>query len=492
MQKKKFSALFAAPKTLGLFVFYLCLCSCATITSNYQRIKVVSEPDGAEIIHEGKSIGFTPQYVQVKRRHHSELQLRFQNGETISYDMPTKYRWADSGASNLVWGLWTAGLLPVSYGVDFASQAAWEYKPLNTLQGSPQSKPVKTRSKVIAIAPPQSKYEVLSDELGERIERIVKERFPNDSVLSYRATAGIFERFDYSYKQVSPDKYRDDLYDELQADYVIESVSDNGGEIVLLTIDVNDVFREGTIMQLRRRLPVSELAFEKRGVFSKFFGSMSTLVPNTAGLDFSNSRPAVRVDSGDINKPFLSEKLADEGALQYLSSISLRSIRGNTYVNRFSFVFDWSTVVSVSYQNIKFQSETEPNPLKNYTYSWWNTQAGIGPQVGLSSPIGYYYLEVVPVLNSSFVSWRRAGNDYQVNSVFAGFRVEIGYSFFIGRSLNVRFASSTNSADERQWTSVVERSTGQRREVIGPNVISTGITIGYFFPEGRAVVRSLF
>lgn len=474
-----------------LFASILFLTSCSTITGSYQRVKIVSEPEGAQIIHEGKVLGETPQYVKLRRRKNSDIRLQFSNKDIYKYKLNTRYRWVESGASNLIWMSW---LTPAGWLTDLLTQSSWEYHEIGLLVGSDElaAKKQKLGPKKIVIAPPLADYEVLSDEIGDLVESKIRARFKSDNVIPYRDTLGIFERFDYSYRGTSPPKYRDDLYEELQNHYIVETQTDKTGKTIKLKTKVFDIFREEQVAEFNEDLPLETLAFNKRSLPSKMFGSLASLLPNSVGLDFSISRPEVRVDSDVQDQPYTSEGLNNESVTKYLSSISLRNIRGNTYVNRFHFVFDWSTAVSLSHRNLQFQSTTAVNPLKNITYSWFTAYGGIGPQLGLSSPVGYFYLDLVPILATSFVSWKNSGHYKEVNRAYLALQMELGYSFFISRNINARIAATSKTVNGAQWEDVIERTLGERRKVFSSTITTSGLTISYFIPEGRAALRSLF
>ena len=66
----------------GAFAALLLFCSCITLRTHNQHVKIASQPEMSEIYYEGRLIGHTPTFVDLPRSRLGEIVLKKPGYET--------------------------------------------------------------------------------------------------------------------------------------------------------------------------------------------------------------------------------------------------------------------------------------------------------------------------------------------------------------------------------------------------------------------------
>jgi hypothetical protein len=67
----------------ALLTWLLFVCSCTTIKPHSERLKLASEPEGAEVYLDGKLLGHTPGWIAVPRNKSATLEFKKKGYPTI-------------------------------------------------------------------------------------------------------------------------------------------------------------------------------------------------------------------------------------------------------------------------------------------------------------------------------------------------------------------------------------------------------------------------
>lgn len=471
-----------------IFIFLILLTTaCASMGGKRQTLKVVTTPPGANILFNGEKVGVTPQFIEIPRSKNNILTLE-KDDKTYQYDLKARYRWIDSFASNIIF---FSPLTAIGWGVDLLTGAAWQYEDLPRIKLSGISPNQPKRRLFVLVAPPQTENDFLSRELAGRLKDQWSKSFPNEHIETFEKRRVPFERYDYRYNNIVHDGNREALYAELTADVLIESTVESLGEgKYKINSKARDVFSNEPVKEISSDFKLSDTKYYQKSAVQKFFVKAADIFPNSAGLDFSNRKPKITF-TDSLGLQYTSTERPSKTVLHYLSSINIRNLNSNNFINRFRGTFSWSSAILLSYAQMQFSNNGQPGPLSGVDFNWYQAQAGIGPQLGLTTPAGFIYMEIVPILGGSWVTWRKSQNYYEVNKVTLTSRTEIGYSLQLSQNINFKIYLASVAADAKQWTHVGERATGTKYDVVTPQMSYTGATISYFWPQARETLRSL-
>lgn len=445
---------------------------------------MTSNPPGAQVFFEGKEIGTTPSFVQIPRKSKGSLHLRLSNGNEIEQPLESSYRWGDSFFSNLIWALWGA---PIGWGIDLLSGASWDYQPIPPVQGS-QEDIVESEShpaghRVLVIAPPQQSYELLSDELGRKMIPIASQHFPQDQILDFETTQPIFNSFTYNHKQTVRETYRDKLYYELKATHILESTTERNTQGVLLHSKLTDIYSDRTIHSFSEMIPDEQLKSTHRGSFFETLTSLISIVPNTVFFDFTDSTLNFIPDSNSNTAPYTPVSEKDDSALTLLTSFAFRNSR-SPKLDELKGVFRLIPDINFYYDRFHF-TRGYSNQLQGIGFSWFSLAAGFGPEFGLESPIGYFYLDIIPSIAMNWIT-------SSVNSSTRGtieLDAEVGYSIFVSQRIVLRLFGRAITGSAGQWSAVLSDAGKEPLPLLGVAHGIFGLSIGYYFPEAKSLIK---
>ncbi len=229
--------------------------------------------------------------------------------------------------------------------------------------------------------------------------------------------------------------------------------------------------------------------------WERMMRSLTGLVPNTLTFDLQAANSfELEFENGAIAD---GEYQASSGffgeALKIISSFGLTSLRPYKARKQIGFVFRFVPLFQVGYGTLRFKNLTG---FDETNFDWYKLNVGIGPQLGLESHIGYFYLNFIPAYNYSYIDYDVPRSDAGDGSVSAGRligAVEVGYSLFATRRLNLSIFAKTVFASPNIWTTAFENATNTDIILNEARDRRVGISLGFYFPEaGTWVSRSQY
>jgi hypothetical protein len=475
-------------KKIAVFLTCLFLCSCTTLRKNDQVVKIATEPEGAQVYEKERLLGTTPGFFDIKRSVESEIRIKKPGYKELKYKLATSYRWVDSFVSDFVW----LTLAPVAWGLDLVTKTSWQYNdiPLLSLSGPPNLKAPDNRKKIISIAPPQADHEFLSDDINHRLENVVALRYKNDEVKPVNSEEGLFEGYGYDNNQkISPERL-DDLYYDLKITHFLKSETkqDPNGSVEVNSKLV-DIYTEKEVDSFNTTFKDVQTA--NWNWFKRLRYSAVDIIPNTIGID--SVTPVVNFTvlsnssaSTDEYKS-VEDKVINVGSI--VSAIGLRNIKDQEFMKHLRATVRIVPNISFHHDQFHFERDNQTNILQGYSFSWYTLLLGLGPEFGIESPAGYFYLQIIPCYAQNWINGSGNGQDVSSSMNSLQYAAELGYEFYISSRINLRlFARSTNPPSE-PWNHILSSLTGQPllTDVVTQTV--SGISIGYFLPEGKSFTK---
>lgn len=475
---------------LKLFlIFLLFLSGCASLRGTSQRLKLYSTPSEVDVLENDRFIGKTPGFLQVPRRKNINLTFSRLGYETFNVNLKGSYRWGDSFLANLVWLVGA----PVAWGIDLLTGAAFEYEkvPEVSLLGEQKGKSEKM-PRLIAVAPPQIDYELLSDEIGSKLPKELSRQFPDDRFLPYDESLGKFNSYSYTnVDAISPD-YSDDLFYELKASHVLESTVRKENQDYVVSSKLKNVYSEKIEKETETRIPSAQLKKSQSGQGIQKILSLISLAPNTLTFDFATPDIDIQARPADGGPSYYARANRDNPFINIATGIGFRKVKNpllmKNFVPTFSFVPDFS----LRYQRFFFERNEGRNDLINLGYNKYSLNLGLGPEMGLESPVGYFYLHWIPSFGPSYLTWQQNGENLDSFRFLPSNRTELGYMFFVAKSVVVRLYTKTTSGSGSQWDGVLTRSAGGDIQVSDTFEKVAGISVGYYFSTSRLTVKNWF
>lgn len=462
---------------------------CATLRGTDQRIKVVTNPPDAEVYYKGSKLGSTPGFFEVPRAREATLTLKFPAGQEIHHSLKGKYRWSDSFTAGFIWGFIGA---PVSWVIDLATHSAWEYEKIPTLDqtdqtylGSADLLP-SNRKKSIAIAPPQADFEITSDELGMHVQGITQDKFPDAFVADYLQTYPTFSNYLYKHTDPVVDLYRERLYFELGTTHIVETKTKKLSEGIQLSSELKNIYTDQVVEHFENFIPEKDLKTLKGGVLATLM-SMVSIIPNTVFFDFTQSSLYFLFNTPASGTNFIPRSEKTDSPWSILTSIAFRNSR-SPKLTEFRGVFRFITDLNFYYDRFHFDTPSPPNPLDGEKFTWLSLSIGFGPEVGIDTPMGYFYLDIVPSLAGSWISSSK-NSDGRITLELDG---EVGFSTFLSQRITLRLFAREISGSANQWNSILTGAAGQPMSIQSAFHGIFGLAIGYYFPESKNWVKKSF
>lgn len=470
----------------------LLLQGCATFKGRTAYMKVVSSPPGADVFVDQRNVGQTPLFAPVPRQRRQEITVR-KGSDSIRSQLYSKYRWQESFLANLGWI--SPVIWPVGWSADLISGAAWDYDPIGTLQlpSERTMRDLKHPVRRVAVAPPLSDFEVLSEEMALEIHRQLQKRLPESKVLPYESTTETFVAFNYTYRGPNDPRFNDELARELGITHLAESRIERAGSVTRAHVKLRDVFSETNEGELQFEVPAHQVSALSASGWREYVLRSISFIPNVLSVQvISTGKSDVEaVDS--LNRPYSIENRKRDGFIDQISRVSLRndlhpkSMRG--FKGRFRFIPDFA------YSNDKFRLTS---PMINGTpgahvgsYRFQSLHAGVGPELGLETPAGYLYAQLVPVFAQTWIDSSSPARAVSTSHSGISLSTEFGFLFWLSDSFNMRLYIQSRTSRPETWTSHFQQS--GINDIIARNVAYTtsGIAIGYYFPEIKSIIRGL-
>jgi hypothetical protein len=466
--------------------------SCATIDSTTQRLKLTSNPPNAEVIDKGEVIGRTPGFFKFDRQRRKTIMFRSKGTKEHDYNLSTRYRWADSFWGNLL----LFNYAPAGWVIDWATGAAWRFEPL-ALQKLSQPIPERDLLKApvtIAVAPPIADNEYLSNQIAERVYKHLKTIYPKAEILSYRSSKTKFDIYEYSFEKRASRQHLDRLSYKLAITHLAETKVSQSGDKFLLETEINDVFYEKPYQIIKFNVAKSRISYTKKYGFSKTMLSMLSLIPNTLYLDLGqNSSQVAAHPTLNQDEVFTGRPAKSQGLLALLSTIGIRNLRHSSARTGLRGTARFVPLFSLRYTKIEFPEEESltPTDLKDQSYEWYTGKIGFGPELGLETTIGFFYLQFIPSLVGHWLDWPENKHGMQQRTLFS-YEYEFGYSFFINDRFNLRLFASQMSVPHDMWKDALNDRSATPLTVKKVTHGLAGIAFGYYFPETKHWVHDTF
>ncbi len=469
---------------------------CGTLGGMRQRYKLASVPDDAIVLDEdGDAVGVTNGFGHLWRGYAEELTF-VRDTEVEVVEVESSYRWWESFASNLAWGVIHPLGIPVGWAIDFATGAAWQYDPVEPvrfvaggLAGARDVVPPR-----ILVAPPAHELELLSDEVARRLADHAAQRWPAARLSRVDEVGGTLLEYGWTSTERTPDAFVDRLYDELGVDRVLESEIVEQGDQVVAYWRLQNVFTGETEEAGELTLARAELAVEQLGWLGRWLASAVAWVPNTATLDIAT--PTALVAATVSDGTYSGSEQFKQDWLTVLSGVGLRSLRSSRIRGDFDAVAHLQTSVGFHWREMRFAPEgVTMEPPAKASFDWFKLTVGLAPEVGLETLIGYFYLSAIPQWGVHLVDGGFAGQRARRSWTWA-FEVEaeVGYLIFVTRSVNLRLFARAGLPPEKIWRRPFTALGDERIRVADQGVATlvAGFSVGYFFPEVAAWSRQLW
>ena len=490
---------------------------CASLKNPAQTIKIATLPAGAHIIIDGDIVGDTPTFIEVPKRKKFKLGIEMPGYEGKEVSLKPRYRWADSFFSNLIF----LAYAPIGWGIDLLTQKAWEYEPVPfiTLERKAETKISEVEKKEmlegrntkltnvlteedvvsredtkIAIAPPQASGEIISDELGDKLEEKIRHWYPKEQVLPYSDQISTFYNFEYLYDNMVAPEMRDKLYFSLKATHVVESkvTEDPLGNAYIHSKLIN-VFNDKTEDTFDWSVKADELPIHSKDKWTRRMMSLVSIVPNTVSFDTGSASANIFVDgTGTTSQTarYYSVSEKPQNLISIIAGVGFTNSKNPALVTHTDFTFRFVPRLGIYYDYFRFLTDSaQPNELEGTEFRWYILEAGVGPEFGIESSIGHQYLQFIPIYGVNWIQWDLYGSTQNSFKGEFGLDVELGWSLFISEHFNLRVFSRDLFISGEQWGSVLSQDVGRSVVINTQGQITIGIALGYYFPEGRNYLR---
>lgn len=479
------------PLLLFLLLSTFVMHGCATFKGRTTYVKVVSHPPGAEVWVDGRhNVGQTPLFAPIsrQRKHHLEVRLR---ASAMNVPLTPAYRWQESFFANLGWI--SPIIWPVGWATDLFSGAAWDFEaiPPLVLPNADRRKDVSLPIKTVAIAPPLSDFDVLSEEVAFEIESVLRRRLPHASVLSYDSTAKTFEAYNYTTRGASDPRLDDELSHDLGTTHLAISTIREDKEKIQAEIQLKDVFLNTTVGEMQIEIPNKHLTAMNATGWRELVLRSVSLIPNALSVQLiANGNSGVSANDS-LSRPYSSNTEHSSTLFDYVSRISARNVphpKGmKGFKGRFRFVPDFG------YSQNKFRlfepSVTDSRGAWIGSYKFESLYAGFGPELGLETPAGYLYLQLVPVYAWNHFISSAPAQTASLSETGLAVSTELGFLFWLTDSLNMRLYVQSRTTREESWTNIFRKSGINDITASNASHVVSGFAIGYYFPEVRRALR---
>lgn len=467
-----------------------CFFGCASLTQKSRRQVVVvkSQPQGAEVRYQGKKVGMTPLLLTLPRGRGLELEILQSGQAKETLILSTQYRWGRSFVGNFA----LLTLAPIGWGFDLLTGSAWDLvDPIEINCDKKVESEDRLSIDRIAIAPPQSSDELLSDQVGLTIVSDVRKRYPNAEVLQYGGTLETFLDWEYDFDSKPSWSYRTQLFKELGVSHLVESevLSGRSTQIEIrsqLTPFTKEAPQETFALSFNsEQIP----SYGDRSLSEKL-GSFVRLIPNTISVEFASVTPSFEANGSE----FIGVSQYDSGVwgdiLRYLGALNLSHLEKQSQRKFGQAQFKFVPTASASWSRISYP---ETPMLQGIEFKRLHFSGGFGPQIGWKSSYGYAYFQMIPALGYTGISWEKLGQVSQDGRGSLAVNVEIGYSYFFSDRFVGKFFVRRVTEDIELWQkSMALASNVAPLKLDDVGYTYGGISFGYHFTVPKFLVDSIW
>lgn len=103
------------------------------------------------------------------------------------------------------------------------------------------------------------------------------------------------------------------------------------------------------------------------------------------------------------------------------------------------FIFRFVPVVSFGIHHFHFdRDKNAPNDLYGLGFYRYKFLLGIGPEIGIDTRAGYFYLQFIPLYSLNYVHYDKVSLTFDNYNYAFNLETELGYQFFISHNINAR------------------------------------------------------
>lgn len=451
-------------------------------------VVVKSQPQGAEVRYQGKKVGMTPLLLTLPRGRGLELEVLHSEHDKKILSLPTQYRWGRSLAGNLI----LLTMAPIGWGVDLLTGSAWDLvDPVEVTWGKKIEIEDPLSIDRIAIAPPQSSDELLSDQLGLTIVSNVRKRYPNAEVLQYGESLETFLDWEYDFDSKPSWSYRTQLFKELGVSHLVESevLSGRSSQVEIrsqLTPFTKETQQEAFALSINSEQVPS---YADRSLSEKL-GSFVRLIPNTISVEFAGVTPSFKTNGSE----FIGVSQYDQGVwgdvFRYLGALNLSHLEKQSQRKFGRGQFKFIPSAYASWSRISYP---ESAVLQGVEFKRLHFAGGFGPQIGWKSSYGYAYFQLIPALGYTSIAWEKSGQTSEEGQGSFAINSEIGYSYFFSDRFVGKFFIRRVTEDVELWQkSMILASSGSPLKLDDVGYSYAGFSFGYHFSVPRILSDSIW
>jgi hypothetical protein len=457
------------------FLFLLFLTGCASLDSFEfkQPVKVLSDPPGAKVFHGPEYLGPAPSYIRIPREKHPLLNVVFPNGEKRRVELETEYRWGGSFATNLL----LLGWAPVGWAWDLYRGTAWSIEEPKVIRqkGSDQW-PRILPPKVVAVAPPVIDEHERVNSLGLTIEHRLRtsETF---EVLDYEKTEDNF-RYNRSYQGLSDresDRLR--LYSTLHADHILESKGELRGDTYFVRAELRDVVT-GRVDRVYNWQVTPPRETEEGSALLRFAKKSFHLVPNTVFINVAGYTPRLEIDHIEYEGKEAKSDSFFEQVGDKIAAVGIARLDRSNFDVKGHWVLDFVPMFILSKKSVYFPKYA---PLIDSEFKRWVVSGGYGIEAGYIGRYGFIYIDVIPSLTWTQVSYDGPLGDGTVSGTQIHSNTEIGYAYFITDHIVMRIFGRNVYEDNEAWRKAIRGATGVETQTNSASSTFGGVSFGYYF-----------
>lgn len=457
---------------------------CATIgrDGRNQAVLIRSDPPGAEIVLDGKSVGQTPMYVFVPREKSPRLTLR-RDGVSRDVGVETRYRWGASFFSNFVFYIGA----PVGWLLDYATGSAWTPQDPAVVRFKPEPHSLDEETlddelppiKTVAIAPPNAESLELSNAAIPVLREAVSERQAlfGYKLLPYEQTLPQFLHRGYDFDASGSDDEKRFLYQSLDTDGVWHSSFVRDGDSMKLQAKLEDVRTRKIADELDIKLDPSD---ERSRAYAQGFHLFT--LPNAVTFSLSTQYFTYeRPDEGSISLQAADTHNWWQKGLQYLSAISITNLPTYRPDRAGRWSVNFIPILRVSRRDLVANGTPE---IDGQEFTRWLGAVGYGPEIGYQIGRHFFYFDLNLNATWTNISWKERGQEIAVAR--SGFQtsLEFGYLYSITDIWSVRLFTSSFPENSEAWREALRKTSngtiGAQTEGAANNSMA-GISLGFNF-----------
>lgn len=496
---------------LHLFLLILILPGCATLLDRKQLIPLSCSTEDCQVSIPDQGLQATaPVFLKVDRE--DSLQIEYKSGDqTIRQKVKAEVRFSESVIPNAF--LYVIGgpvLSAIGFGVDYWTKSMYEFPNPEVAQfKKPKSNQNTSDPQRIVILPPVAKNPFLSDEAVNPLLSMLKKRYPRAEVIVPEINTPIFARYNFTYdNQALSIEKQNQFFHELNTQYVVYSEVKGSKKRLRLQYEIYDLFR-------RKPIETESLAYQSQidgeSKESWILTQAAQLIPTGVGLSRS-TKSVSGVGEYESNSQGFSASSFLNGENQemgkYIDVSGSSTGKGDTQVyslslNNFdsnigesnSVAGKWSSDFSFNYtkyhiaENSVQYSMTDGKVVRTNLAGadHYSLSAMIGPELGINGFAGYFFLNTLLGIESSYVqiSNNKSFVDLQVPvDINMGWRLKPHKNWLLGFILSARFQS------QNFMQKIVDESVGAN-QVKAPSATIGSFTINltYHIPETKKMGR---